>query len=400
MPSEKSVAVFSFAYSPFEGGAEIAAREIITRLPKIHWKIFTHRFDARWSSEESLSDHVEIIRCGSGRRYAVQEGSTTQYYGRLLDKITYIIRVYRAAERFHREQPFRAIWAMMASYGGIAALFFKFRHPTIPFLVSLQEGDSPEHLRFGKLGLVGFFWKRILRKADYIQVISSYLRDFAIARGARCPIEIVPNGVDWERFQIIVREEKISELKQRLGITDEYVILTTSRLVHKNGTDILIRAMQLLRRNLPNVKCVIVGDGPERNQLSDLTQKLKLESNIQFVGQVPQKEIPYYFQITDVFIRPSRSEGLGSSFLEAMAAGIPIVATPVGGIVDFLKDGETGFVTKVDDPSDCAIQLQRALTNVDQRKKIIIRAQQLIQEKYTWGKVVSAMSRIFGMLIK
>lgn len=400
MLSEKSVALFTFAYSPFEGGAEIAAREIITRLPQLRFTVFTHRFNVGWSPEESVDDHIEIIRCGPGRRYAGQEGMTVQYYGRLLDKIAYVFRSYRAAERRHREQPFQVIWAMMASYGGIAALLFKLRHPRVPFLVSLQEGDSPEHLRFGKLGLVGFFGKRIIRKADRLQVISHYLKNFAVAQGARCPIEVVPNGVDAERFQIITHEDKVSELKQRLRITDEYIIVTTSRLVYKNGVDILIRAMRELRGNLPNVTCVIIGDGPERKSLHALVSALKLEPNVQFVGQVPQREIPYYFRIADVFARPSRSEGLGSAFLEAMAAGVPVVATPVGGIIDFIKDGETGFVTKVDDPSDCAKQLQRALTDVEQRKKVIARAQQLIQDEYTWDRVTSAMSRIFGTLIK
>ena len=229
-------------------------------------------------------------------------------------KYTLFIRPGMEAEKIHKHKRFEVIWALMASYGGIAALIFKMNHPGVPLLLTLQEGDSEKHLVFGKFGLVGWFGKRIVQKADFIQPISKYLADFAIKRGASCPIEVVLNGVDIDLFQTKYKESEIKLMRDNLGIRDEYVILTTSRLVYKNGVDILIKSIAKLKETRPNIKLLIIGDGPELNKLKVQSSKLKVENNILFLGQIPQKDLPIYFRVSDVFVRASRSEGLGNSF--------------------------------------------------------------------------------------
>ena len=136
---------------------------------------------------------MEIIRLGRGR-------SGERYYGRIWNKIFYIFNAWQEAERAHKEARIEMIWAVMASYGAIAALLFKLNHPSIPFLLTIQEGDSEGHLNFGRLGLVGFFGRLAMRSADYVQVISAFLRDFVRKRGVACPVEVIPNGVDLDIF--------------------------------------------------------------------------------------------------------------------------------------------------------------------------------------------------------
>src|SRR3989344_5106641 len=228
------VAIFSLAYSPFVGGAEIAVKEITDRFPGHdlvvsslnHFFCFTHRFDNSWPKKEKIGN-VEVFRLGKKSSLA---------------KIIYIFRAWRAAERLHKEKPFEAIWAIMAAYAGFAALLFKLRHPRIPFLLTLQEGDSEAHI----LKRVGIFypaWTRIFKKADYIQAISNYLADFGKKYGARCPVEVVPNGVDVDKFQIPNPKSQINSSNQNLKFK---TIITTSRLVYKNGVDILIRAVAVI----------------------------------------------------------------------------------------------------------------------------------------------------------
>ncbi|MST04192.1 MAG: NAD-dependent epimerase/dehydratase family protein, partial [Candidatus Pacebacteria bacterium] len=139
-----SIAVFSLAYFPFEGGAEIALREFIKRMP-FGFKIFTNRFDSKWDHEEENSG-ATVFRVGNGK--------SGNYYGRNFEKILYVFRAWRKAEKEHTKRPFDAIWGMMASYGGFAALLFKLRHPKIPFILTLQEGDSEAHI----LRRVGIFY--------------------------------------------------------------------------------------------------------------------------------------------------------------------------------------------------------------------------------------------------
>lgn len=391
MDEEKfgTIAVFSLAYAPFEGGAEIAIREITQRLPEFFFTIFTAKFDADSPSEEH-DENVKILRLGKASR---------RRYGMIIKKITYIFQAWQEAERQHQRRRFDLIWVVMASYGGVAALLFKLNHPTIKILLTVQEGDSEKHLRYGKFGMVGIFGRILMRSADSIQVISGYLKDFCLRQGATAPIEVVPNGVDEKLFATRYRDAEIRSLRGYLGIKDEYVAITTSRLVHKNGVDILIRAIGKFKEKRQNIKCLIIGDGPERKKLESLSEKLSLENNVIFLGQIRQNDLPLYFAVADMFIRPSRSEGLGNSFLEAMSAGIPVIGTPVGGIVDFLKDGETGFVADAENPDSVAFKMQEILSDETATKKIVIRAEELVHRSYSWDIVAKFMRNIFDRLI-
>lgn len=386
-----NIAVFSLSFAPFEGGAEIAVREVIRRQKGLNFAIFTYRFNRAWPTLES-GENMEIFRLGRGK-------AGSQYYGRIWDKIFYVFSAWRKAEELHQKKRFELIWAIMASYGGIAALIFKLRHPRIPFLLTIQEGDSDKHMIFGKLGLVGFLGGQIIRRANHIQAISNSLKIFVQKRGARCPIEVVSNGVDLDLFNTNYKNFEIKAVRENLGLKDDYVIITASRLVYKNGIDILIEAIAKLKEKRSNIKCLIIGGGPEQKKLQAKSLKLQVDGNILFLGQIPQKDLPLYFQLADIFVRVSRSEGLGNSFLEAMAAGVPVIGTPVGGIVDFLKDGQTGFLVKVDEPIILAEKIKYILDNPDVVKQVMNNAYLMVKQNYSWDIIAKLFRNIFDRLI-
>ena len=99
--------------------------------------------------------------------------------------------------------------------------------------------------------------------------------------------------------------------------------------------------------------------------------------------------------LADVFVRPSLSEGLGNVFLEAMAAGLPIIGTPVGGILDFLKDGETGLFCRIKNPKSIAEKIKEILSDDRLREKLIQNGQKLAEEKYSWDIIARQMEKIF-----
>ena len=339
---------------------------------------------------------MRIIRVGRGRS---SPKGVRAYYGNIMGKITYIFRAWRLAERLHKEKPFAATWGMMASYGSIAALFFKLRHPKIPFVLTIQEGDSERHLRFGKVGLVGIAWSVGIRMANHIQVISTYLKEFVLRRGAKAPITVVPNGVDLAVFQKEYSPEEQTKLVEKLGITNEYVVITTSRLVEKNAVDILIEAIgKVIERGI-RIKCIVVGDGPDRKKLERLAALRGIKGSVVFVGQLSQGLLPLYLRISDLFVRVSRSEGLGISFLEAMAAGVPVIGTPVGGITDFLEDGKTGWAVPVNNSEVLAEKIYYSIQHREARKKIAVDAQKLIRSRYTWDYVAESIDVIFQSVI-
>ncbi len=380
--SKEVIGVFTLAYRPFVGGAEIAIEEISRRIPDAQFVLFTSRFDATWPERE-MSGNAEVIRVGKGR-------SGGNYYGRFLEKIVYVIRAWRAAEREHRQRPFAATWAMMASYAGIAALLFKLRHPDVPMLLTLQEGDSEEHI-LHRVGIFYPLWKLIFTKADRIQVISNYLGDFARRHGASCPIDMVPNGVDFGKFKTENQKPKNAGKKP--------VIITTSRLVHKNGIDIVIRAAAELKKTRgARFSMQVVGSGPDEQSLKNLAAELGVAENMEFLGHVEPERIPDYLSGADVFVRPSRSEGLGNSFLEAMAAGLPVIGTRAGGIPDFLKDGETGLFCEIDNPKDLAEKITYLLDNPDAARRIAANGRTLARGNYSWDGIASRMKNIFSMM--
>jgi glycosyltransferase involved in cell wall biosynthesis len=229
------------------------------------------------------------------------------------------------------------------------------------------------------------WFQQIFTKADGIQAISNYLADWAREMGAKCSVSVIPNGVDVERFAS-------SGIK---GAKHEVILITTSRLVKKNAVSDIIKALKYLS---DNVKLQILGTGPLERELKQFVKKENLEHRVRFAGFVSQENLPAHLHKADIFIRPSLSEGQGISFIEAMAAGLPVIATPVGGIPDFLIDGETGLFCKVNDPKSIAEKVREFAGNPELRTKIIKNAFLMVKEKYDWTIVAAEMKKIFQNL--
>jgi 1,2-diacylglycerol 3-alpha-glucosyltransferase len=209
-------------------------------------------------------------------------------------------------------------------------------------------------------------------------------------------VAIVPNGANMEHFSKSQDLNSINELKVELGkkVEDVYLI-TTSRLVTKNAVDDVIRSLKFLDER---VKFLILGVGPDKDLLMDLSEKEGVGDRVKFVGQVGHDKIPLYFSVSDIFIRPSITEGFGISFIEAMAAGLPVIATQEGGIADFLYDPEinkdkkpTGRAVKVRDPEDIARQVKNYLNDKDMTEEIIKNAKDMVFERYDWSRVAKLM---------
>jgi len=385
------ILIFSTAYFPHVGGAEVAVKEITDRLshkasdgkPEVDFDMITVRLDSKDAKQEKIGN-INVYRIGWG-------------LGRI-NKLLFPFRASRLASKLHKKEKYDIIWSIMASFSGFAALFFKKKNPEVKFLLTLQEGDDlrePER----KAWLVKNWFKQIFTKADYIQCISNYLADWARKMNANCPVEVVPNGVTVGKSQIPIRQ--LADKSQRnfkLQIQNSKVILTTSRLVKKNGVeDLIIAFSKLLRLTTYDSRLIICGDGEEKSKLEKLIKKLDVADRVEFKGFVEPAELSEYYAIADVFCRPSLSEGLGISFLEAMAYSVPVVATNVGGIKDFLKHKETGYVCEVNNPESIAEQIKYILDpqNRDEVEGVKRSARQMVIEKYNWGKIAPQMRNIF-----
>jgi len=143
------------------------------------------------------------------------------------------------------------------------------------------------------------------------------------------------------------------------------------------------------------IKLVILGSGPDEAKLKILAQETAVKDNVLFLGHRDYKDLPKYVETADFFCRPSLSEGLGNSFLESMAVNTPIVGTEVGGIPDFLHDGETGLFCEVRNPVSIAQAVERYVQNPELYNKIKDAGRELVLQKYSWDSVASQMNQLF-----
>jgi len=392
----RRILIFSFAYYPrFVGGAEVAIKETTDRIPpsEIEFDLISLRLDSRLPRTEKIGN-VTVHRVGWSVSRAFRTDSLPWYLH--LAKYFYLFTAVKKAASLHRERPYDATWSLMATYSSFAAVIFKILHPKLPFIFTLQDGDPIPYIRRRALPLYPLF-KMMFTRADSIQAISEYLAKWARDMGARCPIDVVPNAVDVELFSRPLADADKAALAARLGKNEGDVFLvTTSRLVVKNAIGDVISALAYLP---PNIKFLVLGEGYQEKDLRALAERLGVADRVLFMGYVPHAAMPPYLHVSDIFIRPSLSEGLGNSFLEAMAAGIPVIATPVGGIPDFLKDGETGLFCETGNPRSIAQKVEKLIKDRESRDHIVRQAARMVADRYRWETVAAEMKRIFASVI-
>lgn len=381
----KKILIISLVYYPeFVGGAEVAVKEITDRSISTSFDMVTLIGSANKRVEKM--GNVRVFRVGFRVNHKTFLGKVLFN----LQKYLFPFLVYFKGLTLMRENKYDIFWSIMANYAGFGALFLKLRFPSVKFLLTLQEGDPIKYIK-RRVFLVYPLFKTIFKKADAIQTISHYLGDFALSMNGK-NIKVIPNGVDIKNFTRVFSKEERSTLKEKLNIKDgDVTLVTASRLVIKNGIEDVILVMSLLPINY---KFLIIGDGVLKGYLENLVKKLNLSDRVLFLGFLPHKEIPLHFSVSDIFIRTSLSEGLGNSFLEAMASNLPVVATPVGGIVDFIQEGVTGILVNPQNKDSIKKGILR-LQNKELAESIKTNGKDLVLRSYDWDIISKDMNNLF-----
>jgi glycosyltransferase involved in cell wall biosynthesis len=233
-------------------------------------------------------------------------------------------------------------------YGGPAA-----RRAGVPVVVHTEHGKHYARRRTCWLGwLAG-------RHAARFVCVSRDIADDVLAHRIvpRRKVVVVPNGIDTDRFRA-ARDD--GTLRRELGIPAEApVIGTVGRLTEVKRQDLLLRAFARVRQQLPAAHLLLVGDGPLRAGLHRLAGELGLEGRVHFAGY--QAEPERYLALLSAFALTSRSEGMPLAVLEAWAAGVPVVASRVGGLAELIEDGHTGLLFDRDDEAALAGALLQVL---------------------------------------
>lgn len=400
---KKKILIFSLDYYPGEvGGAEVAIKEITDRISpdEIEFHLLTLHYDKAMAKQEQIGN-VLVHRIGFGWKNPTI--ADRKKFPLHLNKHLFQFTGAFKALLLHRKYHYDGIWAMMAHSCGVPAAIFKWFHPQVKYLLTLQEGDPPEHIE--KLAKpVWRLFKRAFTSADTIQVISTFLGKWAKRMGYPNEPILVPNAVNTAHFAQEVSDEAVEVMKEKLGKKEGDVFLvTTSRMVHKNALDDVISALPLLPLY---VHFLIYGGGPDREKLEAQAKVAGVSERTHFKGLIDHKDMPPMLRACDIFIRPSRSEGMGNSFVEAMVAHLPVIATQEGGIADFLFDAKrnpdkqtTGWAVDKDAPDQIKNAVEEIIANKEMVITVTNTAYQMAVTRYDWNLIAGDMeTKVFQPL--
>ncbi len=247
--------------------------------------------------------------------------------------------------------------------------------------------------------------KTALRKSNHIVVLSEYTKEKLESTYGLPPakIHVIPAGVDLNRFR--PHDDKQS-LRNRLGIpTGHFTLLTVRNLEPRMGLENLILAFKKILEAKTHVFLVVGGEGPLTQDLKSLARETGVEDSVKFVGYIPEEELPYYYQMADLFILPTRElEGFGLVTVEALASGLPVLGTPVGGTKEILAHMGPEFLFS-DATHDSMARLilksmQGWAINPEIYNEVSRKCRKVAENHFSWDTHITRLENLFQVVIQ
>ncbi|MBO3839438.1 MAG: GT4 family glycosyltransferase PelF [Thermoproteota archaeon] len=228
----------------------------------------------------------------------------------------------------------------------------------------------------------------IIQSSDKIIAVSNSVMKHAFSLGAASSkIKVIPNGVDLDEFKPR-REFK------RIGVEK---IIFVGRLFPNKGVQYLVKAAPIVLAKHPRVEFVIVGRGPMEAELRNMVKRLNVEHAFKFLGIVPS--IPEVMSQCDIFVRPSLTEGMPLTILEAMACGLPVIASKIPGSSEVVKDGETGILVETGNVEQLSSAIIKLLEDENYAERIRKRAYEFVKNHYSWDRVAEEYLKTYNEIL-
>ena len=303
-----------------------------------------------------------------------------------------------------------------------------FERTHTPYCIFFYGADllSEQH-KYHHSGFKRHSARAIIGGAAALVAVSSWTRDLALTvlgelgldgHGQR--VRIVHLGTDPDRFRpgldsAALRERfalpdgggrwllTVARLepRRRFELPDGgRWLLTVARLVAHKGVDTVLEALPAVVARAGEVGYIVAGNGPERERLAGLAEKLGVADRVRFLGEVADRDLPALYNLASVYVGASRRaehigvEGFGISLVEASACALPVVAGDSGGVADAVRDGETGFLVRPEDPAAFADAICRLLQDADLAKRIGSGGRRAVETYYNWDRVVRDLRAI------
>ncbi len=359
-------------FYPLRGGAEQQALQLATGLIRagVQVSVLTRRIPGLPAYEviSGIPVYRSIRTVPAGKLFGLLY-SITVFFFLFKKRTTYDIIHCHLAQGFH----------------SAVALFFKavFKKKVI---IKVGATGPLSDFRMLREVLLGSFLVRLLRHADRIITVCGQATAEAVRAGIPdCRIAQIPNGVDLQRFNPS-RERATAGLITFVG-----------RLDYMKGVHVLLEAFAMLRQRGAPAFLRIIGDGPDREKLVRMADALHLGEQVAFSGVAD--DIPVRLQASAVLVLPSLSEGLSNVVLEAMACGLPVVATRVGGTAELLEDNVTGILVEPGSPEKLCEALWRVLDDVKFSESLGRRAWEKVESCFAMSRVIDGYRDLYRKLL-
>lgn len=254
----------------------------------------------------------------------------------------------------------------------------------------------------GKPSLPGALYRKTLGKlamsADVVIAISHFEKSLIREMGYKIRrIEIIPPGIDLKEFDVA----DSGNVFQRFGINAEKIILSVGRLSGRKGIDTLIKAMPLILKKIPEARLLIAGpDFGQRPYLESLVRSQKVEGYVLFIGALLRSELINVYKHADIFAFSSRNEAFGIVLIEAMAAGLPVVAANACAVREIVKEGRNGYLFSPGDIKELSEKIITILSEGKLRSEMANSSYNIAKDRYDVNKTIAGLLEVYSSLIK
>jgi PEP-CTERM/exosortase A-associated glycosyltransferase len=387
---------------PLHSGYTFRTRSILREQRALGWETF-HVTGAKQGSADTLEEKVDGLHFyrtppSNGmlaRLPVLNQKDVIDGLARRLEQIIPVVK----PDVLHAHSP---------SLNAIAALRAgkKFRIPVVYEVRAFWEDAAVDHGTSKENGLRYKLTRALetyaLKQADAVTTICEGLRKDIVARGIPADkVTVIPNAVDIDKFSVGGAADL--QLKDRLGLSGSRLIGFIGSFYAYEGLDVLLRAVPTLTRRLPDLRVLLVGGGPQDEQLRQLARQLRIEDKVVFTGRVPHDQVQKYYDLLDVLVYPRSSMRLTDLVtplkpLEAMAQGRVLAASDVGGHQELIADGKTGVLFKADDAADLADKVGSLLEAQQQWPQLRAAGRHYVENERNWPVSVARYKSIYGRL--
>ncbi len=373
------VLFLNYEYPPIGGGGANANAYLFrefARMPEL-------RIDCVTSTMGTVDEVVAVADNITLHRLAI--GKKQLHYWTQGEVLRWLWRARRQVASLQRDHSYDLCHAFFAFPSGAIAWAARGH---CPYLVSLRGSDVPGfNPRFAAQYVVlKPLFRRIWRQAQAVVANSEGLRQLAARLTPELPLQAIPNGIDTEEFFPAPPAELVAPR-----------LLCVSRLVERKGVQHLIEALPAVLQAVPQAQLTIVGEGNLLEPLRRRVVAMGLTEAVEFAGHVPHAELPAYYRRAGLFVLPSYYEGMSNTVLEAMASGLPVVASGEGGREELLS--ENAVMVPFADPSALDATLIELL-NDPARRAVMGAASRAIAEDFSWAAVAQRYVEIYRQIAR